>query len=561
MLPFSMLASFEKTNIEKADSCINEADYKKAIVFYKKALYALDKRSIDERCEIYIRLGYIYKVLENFDDAFLIFEKVHLFEKKIKSYDLWVRTKIGYAELLRSISECEKSKGVLDDLNLELRKDQIKQLTLATFYDRYAAVLNQCFGDLDNALVYSEKALNLSREAKSSFHSATSLNEIGYILEHTTSAKQAIPYYKEALNSWSHKKHSIYSANASLNLSRCYNKMGLLDSALYYAEKGLLIVGENKWHRMLVSLYSEKISCLEQTSKWKEAFAVSWLYHDAVINMRSQEWSKKVASVKGDLELERKELEIINERNKFEHAENVIESERKTRKLLIFIIIVGVILILIALIFSIKHKRLNSKLKNTLSENDVLLKEVHHRVKNNMQVVSSLLDLQSSFAIDEKSKAALINSRDRINSLALAHQNLYIEDDLKSINIKNYLAVLIQSVVSDDVITNVEIDEGNLEIEKAQALGFVLNELLTNSIKHAWKNGAEEKLIWIKLIKEENNWSFYYSDNGVGVQDKVKFLESPTFGVTLIRSFLKRNLKVSISFGEKPGMNISFTFK
>ncbi len=555
------MASLDKTALEKADSCFNICSYGDAIIYYKKALVSLEKDEVEQRCELYIRLGYIYKVLEKYDEALIVFDKALFLKRKINNIDLSMRVKIGYAEFLRSINECEKAIEILESVNVDDDLEQSTITTKAYYYNRYAAIVNQCLGDLNRALEYSQKALTLARKAKSNYHIATSLNEIGYITEHIKSPKEALPYYREALSLWEGKKHRRYSPNACLNLSRSYNRIGLLDSSLYFSNKGLEIVGDNDWFNMLVPLYSEKLSSLEQLGRWKEAYDVRWLYHVAAISMRSQEWSDKMASAKGELEFERKESELIVERAKNEQAKNTIEHERKIQRLLIFVIIVGVFLIAITLFFFYKLKRVNTILKDTLAENDILLKEVHHRVKNNMQVVSSLLDLQSSFAIDEKSKAALINSRDRINSLALAHQNLYVEDDLKSINIKNYLQLLIQSVVSKDILVKQEIDEGQLEIEKAQALGFVLNELLTNSIKHAWKDSETEKVIWIKLKKGEENWSFYYSDNGVGVVDKVKFLESPTFGVTLIRSFLKRNLKVSISFGEKPGMNIGFTFK
>src|SRR5690606_8659013 len=146
-------------------------------------------------------------------------------------------------------------------------------------------------------------------------------------------------------------------------------------------------------------------------------------------------------------------------------------------------------------------------------------------------------------------------SRDRINSLALAHQSLYTDEQYDQLEIKKYLEELIQSIKSKDVQLQSDISFGHIDIDKAQALGFVVNELLTNSIKHAWvKKQDEDKLVWIKLRQHEGEWHFYYADNGVGITNKSQFLESPTFGVTLIRSFLRRNLKGTIQFGEKPGM-------
>lgn len=556
-------AAIQKMDSEKADSCFNESNYQEASKFYKKTLAAIPKNQIERRCEVYLKLGYIYKVLEDYDEAIQTYDRILYLSKKISNNkDLVVRAKVEYAEFLRSINECQKGIEILEDIQIEKVEDQIDILTRVMYFDRFAAILVQLDADhIEQALPYCYQALTLARLSKSNHHIATSLNEIGYIKEHIASPREAIPYYQEAFKLWDHEKFKRFSPNTCFHLSRCYNKIGKLDSCLYFANIGLEIIGDNDWYRVLVPLYSEKLSALEQLGRWKEAYEVRWLYHVAAMNMRSKEWSDKMADVKGELELEKKESELIKERSKFVEAENVIVNERRIRKLLIFIIGVVLFLIVVAAVFSFKMKKLNSNLKEALAENDVLLKEVHHRVKNNMQVVSSLLDLQSSYALDEKSRDALINSRDRINSLALAHQNLYVEDDLKSIDVKNYLELLIQSVIGADIILHMQIDEGFMDFEKAQALGFVLNELMTNSIKHAWKNENQEKVIWIKLVRIEEEWSFYYSDNGIGVKDKVKFLESPTFGITLIRSFLKRNLKVSLTFGEKPGMNVGFTFK
>lgn len=561
LLPLTSLASSDINAMEKADSCFNESNYEEAAVFYQRVLFELRNGEIEQRSELYFKLAYIYKILEKYDDVFAIYDKLLPLQSKIENVDLAARIKIQYAEFLRSIDECYKAFKILESINVESELAHVKLTTLVAYYDRYAAIIVHCEGNLEKALSYSNKALKLAKKSKSNYHIATSLNEIGYIKEHLNSPRAAIPFYREAVKLWDDKKHRRYAPNACFNLSRCYNKIGLVDSSLYFADKGLDIVGDDDWYKMLVPLYSEKISCYEQLGRWKDAYDTRWLYHLAAINMRSQEWSDKMASIRGEFELERKESELTLERSKNEQSQATIEHERRTQKLLVFVIVAVLILVAIIFFFFVKLKRVNTTLQDTISENEILLKEVHHRVKNNMQVVSSLLDLQSSFALDDKSKAALINSRDRINSLALAHQNLYVDGDLKSINIKNYLKVLIKSVVSEDILVKQEIDEGQLEIDKAQALGFVLNELLTNSIKHAWKSNRGDKVIWIKLKRGSDDWSFYYSDNGVGVADKVKFLESPTFGVTLIRSFLKRNLKVSISFGEKPGMNIGFTFK
>lgn len=268
-----------------------------------------------------------------------------------------------------------------------------------------------------------------------------------------------------------------------------------------------------------------------------------------------------MAKISAELELEENHELLEQAKRKEQEAQKELTRNReRSRNLFILLVFVFVVVLIISLLI-VRLRLQNRRLIDSISERDLLLREVHHRVKNNMQVVSSLLELQSNFAKDDNSRDALVESKDRINSLAMAHQNLYSDGKYDSLEIKEYLNRLINSLTPSEIDLKCDIDPGYLDIDKAQALGFVVNELITNSIKHAWVNEMKDKLIWIKLKYFDNEWHFFYSDNGIGILNKQKFLESPTFGITIIRSFLRRNLKGSLEFGEKPGMNLGFTFK
>lgn len=197
---------------------------------------------------------------------------------------------------------------------------------------------------------------------------------------------------------------------------------------------------------------------------------------------------------------------------------------------------------------TVELKAEKEEVSHQLSQKELLLKEVTHRVKNNMQMVSAILELQSFRANDEASKKALEEGISRINSLAMAHQNLYRGSDFVNINLGEYLGMILNDIMRT---TNCEVvfdvpDDYNIDIEKAQALGFILNELLTNSTKYAWPTPVEHKKIQFSIVVEGNSSVATYCDNGVGFKEGYSLEGGSSLGSVLIASFVQRQLEGSI---------------
>ena len=195
-----------------------------------------------------------------------------------------------------------------------------------------------------------------------------------------------------------------------------------------------------------------------------------------------------------------------------------------------------------------------------LQQKELLLKEVNHRVMNNMQMVSSILELQNNKTKDPASKENLINARDRIKALALAHQHLYKNEQYETIKVKEYLDVIEKSLVLDKNV-NVNLDihpDLILPIERAQSLGLVLNELISNSIKHAWSPESINKRIEVELIENDNDYHWEYSDNGLGIQDDV--INDNGLGNKLIRAIAKRQLSGDLEYLSEEGFKLKIKF-
>jgi len=195
-------------------------------------------------------------------------------------------------------------------------------------------------------------------------------------------------------------------------------------------------------------------------------------------------------------------------------------------------------------------------------ENELLLKEIHHRVKNNLEVVSSLLELQSNQINDPHTKDAMVASQNRVHSIGIVHQKLYQGENLGAIEMKDYFVNLSESIL-DSFAANKRIQVEcamnalNVDIDTAVPLGLIVNELLTNTIKYAFPDGQSGK-VRIKLEKGANgNLQMLVSDNGVGKSGTIK---GSGFGGQLV-SLLTRQLGGTVTEDNINGTHIFFEFK
>ncbi len=195
----------------------------------------------------------------------------------------------------------------------------------------------------------------------------------------------------------------------------------------------------------------------------------------------------------------------------------------------------------------------NIELEYSLSKIQTLIKEIHHRVKNNMQMVASLLLMQENEYEDEKIVAALVQSRNRIQSMSLVHEKLYGSENLEDVNISDYLKQLI-SFVEKTIGSNLIIPSKIIYIPKdltfdgetTVSLGLIINELITNSYRYAFKENLENELI-ISITRNKKSFTLNYSDSGSGIPDHINIKKSKTLGLQLI-NILTEQLDGSLTY-------------
>ena len=193
----------------------------------------------------------------------------------------------------------------------------------------------------------------------------------------------------------------------------------------------------------------------------------------------------------------------------------------------------------------ISEKKIASiEIVSSLKEKEILLKEIHHRVKNNLQVISSILNLQSSYVEDEKTLAILQESRNRVRTMAIIHENLYRTEDFSSINFSDYIDNLTSNLISSyrinsEVLLNKELNDVQIVLDQAIPCGLILNELITNSLKYAWKPN-EKGTIFISLKEKKGVVFIEVSDDGIGLPFDFKNPTTDTLGLQLVSTLIEQ---------------------
>lgn len=211
-----------------------------------------------------------------------------------------------------------------------------------------------------------------------------------------------------------------------------------------------------------------------------------------------------------------------------------------------------------------KEQEAQKIISQSLKEKETLLAEIQHRVKNNLAIITGLLNLQTEKAPCDESKQLMIESRNRVMSIAMVHERLYKKDNLSKINLKLYLFELVQELIKSfpinskqiEIIEELEVVE--LEITKAVPIGLIVNEAITNSLKHAFNNQPQNPSIKIKMQLIFDRIQICIMDNGSGFTDTANRKET-ALGLSLIES-LSDQIDAQVVFKNEGGACISVVF-
>jgi two-component sensor histidine kinase len=209
--------------------------------------------------------------------------------------------------------------------------------------------------------------------------------------------------------------------------------------------------------------------------------------------------------------------------------------------------------------------RAEKRLKASLKEKEVLLQEIHHRVKNNLQTIVSLLTLQSLKIEDKKALESFEESVHRIHSMALVHEKLYHSKDLSQVIFKDYVETMVKELfavnkTNTEVTLKLDIQNINLSIDLAIPCGLILNELVINALKHAFPGNRKGMILLSMHTIHDEKYQLVVQDNGIGLPDDVVLLSNRTLGLQLVKG-LTEQLHGELKIVRENGTTFTITFQ
>lgn len=392
---------------------------------------------------------------------------------------------------------------------------------------------------------------------------------------------KALEYAQKSLAERQRVFTPILLAQEYYRLGKIYLAMQKGRMALENCKKGLEFAQQ-------IQRPSDQASCLEclylaakMTGSYKEAldyFERKEIIADSLVNEgKIREMADLEAKFAYEQQLQEQKLIEAENRAKGElaHQQELAGKQRQ------WYITLAILAILVILALAIGYAYMFSRRKNaelarqnmviegqnqtisqSLQEKELLLKEIHHRVKNNLQVVSGLLEMQSSTVQGEENKAVFLEGQNRVKAIALIHQRLYQHEHLTTVNFQEYLMQLATEISKvfdqqQQVEVEMDVDGVALDVDIAIPLGLIANELITNAYKYAFV-GKGGKL-QIGLHKTGENYEFSVVDNGKGLPETGELTKARSLGMQLIRG-LTRQIKGTLEFRNNPGAECRISF-
>ncbi|MBP0904313.1 histidine kinase dimerization/phosphoacceptor domain -containing protein [Mariniflexile gromovii] len=390
----------------------------------------------------------------------------------------------------------------------------------------------------------------------------------------------SLTHYNLALTFFDEIKNTTYPriiAELDFDVGELLLNRKSYDSAKYYLNKFLKFpVGINKAtkHRDCQLLLFKIDSSM---GNYVEAIKHYQAYKSLEDSIFNEKKSKQIEELQISYETKKKEENIASLQNITNLQKSRLETLNTTKNFVLgILILLTVIIVLLIHRYFLKQKtnrilvsqkgeidQKNITLQNLVKEKEWLLKEIHHRVKNNLQILMSLLNIQSNYLENKDALNAIKTSQHKLHAIALIHQKLYTEDDISLITMKSYINDLVKYFGDSFEVKHIEfkmqVDDVTLDVNKSVPVGLILNEALTNAIKYAYPNKSEG-IIYIYMKKIENSEILLeVIDEGVGFPDNFDPYKTNSLGISLIKG-LTQQLKGIFSIISEKGVKLSIRF-
>lgn len=525
--------------------------------------------TLEDSVRIYSDLRSTYVFLQAYEGALDAHYEYHRMSKPFVSDFEHLVDNDPLAAILLHLGRQEEAIEMYKYIIRELNKRGHKSVT--AMYTNDVGYAHEVMEEMDSARAYYRLALKIAEDRYKMTKNKADSNVIGIILGNLAEMKM-----RDGVYSWkvgdallTDIKYSIEfndpvnAIKSILDVSGYYEYYKKIDSAYYWLNKGEELAREINLQHWIGKILMAKAGILAKMGQEDTAYYLLRRSVTIADSIRLNEAKLKALGLQYAHDLETKDIQLQEQTSLANLASQRAEAEaQRNRFILIVLILISAIAVMMVAAFfqRIRQLRLlksknteieekNVVIQDSLKEKNALLSEIHHRVKNNMQVISSLLDLQSRRNNDPNFQRAILEGQKRIHAMALIHQKLYQTDSFSSVSFEDYVKDLVgtllrtYSMPDKRVETKLNIEPVNFNMDTAIPLGLILNELISNSLKYAFSE--QDKPVISILLKDLSGGRCFIkiSDNGKGLPDDRDWRDLDkidSLGIKLVRTLVKQ---------------------
>ncbi len=557
-------------------------NYARAIFIYENSLHN-HAATINDSLRCLVGLKDLFIKIKNYNKAI---ELNHLIERKwpFKTDTVPIYYGTAKSSIYHQIGLTEKA---IAERRKEFNALQKKDTNATVGYCNDVGVFYNVLKNSDSASAYFIRARHLlehmyyppKRRDAINFYKALIEGNLGLAYYNCGKINEAMPllkkdiYYSLQVNNYGSALNSyLLFIKIQLDLKNRAMATRYLDTAKIMADK----ITDPAYRLKFLLARAEYYDRTGNFSKASENYRE---YLELKNETTTLENVQRMKNERVSISIDQKEMELAERDNILKQMQLNEARERSYKAYLV----AGVLVMLVIIGFLIlnnynakkreeqlsnKNKQISSQkfqIEQSLKEKDVLIKEIHHRVKNNLQIINSMLSLQIAKVEDEKTESILRDAKQRISSIALTHQMLYQKENLSTVDLSEYLERLVRQIqlimpLSDiELVTEIQAGSNRLSIDNAVPLGLLVNELLTNAYKHAFPVGTKGRIV-VALTENEDSFTISVSDNGIGLPQDFRALESKTLGMELIY-ILADQLDSSLTIENTSGSSFKLNVK
>ncbi len=545
-------------------------DYKMAFRYYKEA-YERYKSEGNKRQQANMlnRMGESKRQSDEYEDA------LEFMQESLKiSLDRGDTNEVGSSYI--SIGILYAVRGKNQDAEAYFLKAIESFKAIDNKPRQYLTMLNMAgmyndMGELEKSIDFSLQARDYFKEHGTEFRLGVTYFNLGVAYSLQNKLEESKKQFLNGLEIFEKLGDKLRINGTILRLAEIDLKLGNISLALKNAELAIANFEEMQAMSQLSFSYNLISNIYKEKKDFEKALEYRVLNQDLNDSINSVETNNKIAELEEKYQSEIKDKQLAEANASLELNELILQKQQNQKYA--FMGLAAFVLIILVLLYNQYRIKMrnndtlrdkNEIIKKQLAEKEVLIKEIHHRVKNNLQFISSLLNLQARHITDPQTLAVLTEGKNRVLSMALVHQKLYQEENLKGVQMRDYVQNLVDSLVHSLKIdrkfidVKVDVETVYLDIDTAMPVGMILNELITNAFKYAFNEGSSGE---IKISLKQSGEEFILSvcDNGKGFSENFKMDELESFGFKLVQS-LAEKLKAKVQAQNKNGASITLRF-